>query len=365
MVKPRANSWLDDLVAYVPGRYKGGENAAPARLASNETPLGPSPKAVEAARKAAVELHRYADGGANDLRDALSTHYNLEKSQIICGTGSDEILQLIAQAYAAPGDEIIHTCFGFMVYGIAARRVGARPVVAEEKNYTADVDAILAAVTDKTRVVFLANPNNPTGTILHQAEIERLHLALPEHVVLVIDGAYAEYVSLEDYDGGLKLAQTATNVIMTRTFSKIYGLAAERVGWAYGPQEIIDVLNKIRGPFNVTGIGQAAAIASLHDQNWMMQARKHNDHWRPWLENQLRQLHLSPIPSEGNFILVAFPETPGQTAGDANAYLTSKGFLLRHLPSMGLNHCLRLSVGSDEDNHGVIKALQDFLSTSL
>lgn len=364
MVKPRANSWLDDLIAYVPGRHGGGAQANPARLASNETPLGPSPKAVDAARHVLSQMHRYADGGANLLREALSAYYGLEKERLICGTGSDDILQLIARAYAAPGDEIIHTQYGFMVYGIAARAAGAIPIVVEEKDYTADVDAILGAVTGKTRVVYLANPNNPTGTILSGAEIERLHQGLSEHVIFVIDGAYAEYVDRPDYDAGLSLARTASNVLMTRTFSKIYGLASERVGWAYGAQDIIDVLNKIRGPFNVTGVGQAAAIASLADQPWVDQAKAHNDKWRPWLHTQLKSMGLKPIESAGNFILFEVPESLGVTAADANNYLTDQGYLLRHLPAMGLGHCLRLSVGLEEENKGVIQALSRFLGSN-
>jgi len=364
MVKPRANSWLDDLVAYVPGRHGGGAHANPARLASNETPLGPSPKAVDAARNVLSGMNRYADGGANQLRDALSAHYGLEKERLVCGTGSDELLQLVARAYAAPGDEIIHTEYGFMVYGISARAAGAVPVVVEEKDYTADVDAILNAVTGKTRVVYLANPNNPTGTILSGAEISRLHQGLPEHVIFVIDGAYAEYVDQPDYDAGLSLARTAPNVLMTRTFSKIYGLAAERVGWAYGAQDIIDVLNKIRGPFNVTGVGQAAALAALEDQPWMNQAKAHNDHWRPWLHAQLQTMGLNPIDSAGNFILIEFPDSLDASAADANIYLTEQGYLLRHLPGMGLGNCLRLSVGTEDENKGVIKALSQFLGSN-
>lgn len=361
MVKPRANSWLDDLVAYVPGRHGDGERVNWARLASNETPLGSSPKAVAAAQAAASQMNRYADGGAHLLRDALATHYGLEKTRIVCGTGSDEILQLVARAYAAPGDEIIHTEYGFMVYGISARAAGAIPVVVEEEDYTADVDAILNAVTGKTRVVYLANPNNPTGTMLSAADINRLHQGLPEHVVFVIDGAYAEYVDREDYDAGLALARSAPNVLMTRTFSKIYGLASERIGWAYGPQHIIDVLNKIRGPFNVTGVGQAAAVAALEDAQWMQQAKAHNDQWRPWLHEQLEALGLHPVESAGNFILIAFPKSLGVTAGETNGYLTEQGYLLRHLPSMGLGHCLRLSVGTEDENKGVIKALSEFI----
>lgn len=358
MVHPRANSWLDELIAYVPGRHSGGARSNPARMASNENPLGPSPWAIEAAQNAVSSMNRYADAGSNALREALAEHYDIEKERIVCGTGSDEILQLLARAYAAPGDEIIHTQYGFMVYGIAARSAGAIPVVVEEKNYTADVDAILAAVTEKTRVIYLANPNNPTGTILSGTEIERLHKGIPEHVVLVIDGAYAEYVDRDDYDAGLSLARSTPNVIMTRTFSKIYGLAGERVGWAYGPQPIIDVLNKIRGPFNVTGAGQAAAIAALEHQFWIEQSKAHNDKWRPWLEQELKALGLNPIPSAGNFILV---ECPGDTAAEANQYLTEAGYLLRHLPGMGLGHCLRLSVGTQDENEGVIKALAQFL----
>ncbi|MFZ5608184.1 MAG: histidinol-phosphate transaminase [Pseudomonadota bacterium] len=362
MAAPRPNPWLDALSPYVPGRHQAGGHVQPVRLASNESPLGASPQAIAAARAAAATMHRYADGAATRLREALAAHHGLDAAHIICGTGSDEILQLVAQAYAAPGDEVIHSAYGFMVYPIAARRCGARPIAVAETDYRADVDAILGALSDRTRVVYLANPNNPTGTYMSAAEINRLHAGLPEHVVLVLDAAYAEYMDADDYEPGLALARRSPNVLMTRTFSKIYGLAAERVGWATGAPALITALNKIRGPFNVTGAGQAAALAALGDQGWIARTKAHNDEWRPWLAGEIAALGLRVIPSAANFLLVEFPQTPGRTAAEADAYLTARGFLLRHLANMGLGHCLRLTVGLEADNRSVVAALAGFMN---
>lgn len=357
MIAPRPNTWLDALHAYVPGKSKAGGDCPVVKLSSNENPLGPSPRAVAAMAAAAGDAHRYPDPTARLLRGALADLHGLDPDRIVCGTGSDELLTLVAQAYAAPGDEVLYVRHGFMVYPIAARRCGALPVEAPDTNYTADVDAILAQVTGKTRVVYLANPNNPTGTVILRDAVRRLHAGLPSSVVLVLDAAYAEYIDHPDYDSGLDLAKTAPNVLHTRTFSKIYGLASERIGWATGPRAIIDTLNKIRAPFNVCTTGQAGAVAALSDTAWVAQAKAHNDHWRTRLTQAFSALGLNPVPSAANFILVHVPEGLGVSAAQANAYLEEHGVLVRYLPNQGLPDCLRISIGTEAENTRMLEVL--------
>lgn len=359
--RPQVKPWIDAIDPYVPGKARTGSGRAAAKLSANESPLGPSPHAVAAMQAACIDAHRYPDGGATALREAIAAMHDLDVERVVCGTGSDEVLHLLATAYAGVGDDVMYVRHGFMVYPIAARRAGAEPVEVADRAYTADVDALLAAVTPRTRILYLANPNNPTGTYLPASEVARLHAGLPEDVVLVLDAAYAEYVSAPDYDCGLSLARTASNVVTTRTFSKIYGLAAERVGWGYGPKPIMDALNKIRGPFNVTAAGIAGAVAALADQDWIAQARAHNDYWLPWLAQQLGGMGLETVPSVCNFLLIRFPGTNGRTAEAANQHLQDAGFILRWLPKQDLPDCLRLTVGTEEENRGVVAALRAFM----
>lgn len=362
MASPRSNPWLDDLVAYVPGKAGSSANANIAKLSANESPLGPSPKAVEAMREAAASSHRYPDGGSSALRAAIARLHGLEPERIICGTGSDEILQLLPLAYCAPGDEVLFSRNSFMVYPIAARRAGARPIEAQDRAFTSDVDVMLAAITGKTRVIYLANPNNPTGTWLPRAEVLRLADGVPEHVILVLDGAYAEYITDPAFDCGMTLARSRPNVLITRTFSKIYGLAAERIGWGYGPRPIIDALNKIRAPFNVTTAGQAGAIAALEDQAWIEAARAHNAQWLPWLAGELQRLGLRPVPSGANFILAQVPEGTRHSAHRLNQLLGEAGFIIRYFPGGPLADCLRITVGSEAEMRGIIAALESALA---
>lgn len=357
---PRANIWLDDLVAYKPGAHGGDGAVNTVRLASNECPLGPNPKAIAAAKSAVETMHRYADGAASALRSAIAAKFEIEAERIVCGTGSDEILQLCPAAFCAPGDEVIHSQYGFMVYPISARRAGAVPVAVPEKDFKADVDAMLAAVTGKTRVVYIANPNNPTGTCISDAEITRLHAGLPSHVLLVLDGAYAEYVEDASYDAGLALARSAPNVLMTRTFSKLYGLAGERIGWAYGPSAVIGTLNKIRGPFNVSTAGQAAAIASIADDAWAAHVRAQNTVLRHWLFDALTDMGLEPVPSDTNFLLTRFDSA--DVAGKVVNALSDQGIYVRHLPSMGLADCARIGVGTQAETEALVDALKAILA---
>jgi histidinol-phosphate aminotransferase len=279
----------------------------------------------------------------------------------VCGAGSDDLLNLIARAYLADGDEAIHTTHGFLVYPIATLGTGAKPVVAPETDYTADVDAILKRMTAKTKVVFLANPNNPTGTYLPFDEIKRLHKGLPKHVLFVIDAAYAEYVRRNDYEAGIELVATSDNVVMTRTFSKIHGLAALRLGWMYGPAHVVDAVNRIRGPFNVNTPAMLAGVASIEDAAYLEMSRVHNARWLPWLTEEIGKLGLEVTPSVANFILIHFPKTKGHTARDADAFLTRRGLVLREVSSYGLPDALRLTVGTEEANRLVVAALSEFM----
>lgn len=349
------------IEAYVPGKSDAPGVAKMFKLSSNETPLGASPAALEAYRAAGEHLQDYPDGAASALREAIGGAFGLDPARIVCGAGSDDLLNLIARAYLADGDEAIHTTHGFLVYPIATLGTGAKPVVAAEKNFTADVDAILGAVTKKTKVVFLANPNNPTGTYLPFDEIKRLQRSLPGNVLLVLDAAYAEYIRRNDYESGIELVATTDNTVMTRTFSKIYGLAALRLGWMYGPAHVADAINRIRGPFNVNAPAIAAGIAAIKDTAHIERGREHNARWLPWLMEEIGKLGLEVTPSVANFVLIHFPQAQGRTAKDADAFLTKRGLVLRQVGAYKLPHALRMTVGSEEANRLVVKALGEFL----
>ena len=359
---PQPRPGLMDVPPYVPGKSKLADGGPVIKLSSNETPLGPSPRAVEAYCAAAANMERYPDGGATGLRDTLAARHGLDAARIVCGAGSDELFHLLAQAYLGPGDEAIYTAHGFLVYPIVIMASGATPVVTPERDYRADVDAILAAVTPRTKAVFLANPNNPTGTYLTSAEVRRLREGLPGHVLLVLDGAYAEYAPAADFDDGAALVGETANTVMTRTFSKLHGLASARVGWAYCPAEIAAVLNRIRGPFNVSGPGMAAAVASVQDAAHTHAAVAHNAKWRDWLTDELRAAGIPVTPSAANFVLAHFDAAGARTAKAADAWLQERRIIVRKLDAYGLPHALRISIGRDEDNRAVARALQDFMA---
>lgn len=361
---PQPKPGILDIKPYVPGAAKVDGNVTVHKLSSNETPLGASPKAIEAFENAGRELERYPDGAATALREVIAEHHGIEAERIICGAGSDELLQLIGHAFVGVGDEVIYTEHAFVVYSLVTKANGAVAVVVPEVRCRADVDAILERVTDKTKVVFLANPNNPTGTYLPFSEIERLHRELPANVLLVLDAAYAEYVGETDYEDGAELVRDAENVVMTRTFSKIYGLAALRIGWAYCPPFIADILNRIRGPFNTSVPAQVAGIAAVADQAHVAKAKAHNDQWLPWLTQQIGGLGLEVTPSVCNFVLIHFPETPGKTAAEADAFLKSKGYILRGNAAPGLTNALRLTIGLEDENRAVVDLLGDFMGGS-
>ncbi|CAN7287290.1 histidinol-phosphate transaminase [Phyllobacterium sp. LjRoot231] len=360
-MRPTPKAGVLDIAAYVPGKHSAPGVEKVHKLSSNETPLGASKHAMEAYRAAVEHLEMYPDGQATLLKRAIADIHGLNVDNIMCGNGSDELLGLLCQAYLAAGDEAVYTEHGFGIYKIATMAAGGTPVVASEKNEQADVDAILRVVTRRTKIVFLANPNNPTGTYLPFEEVRRLHAELPKNVLLVLDAAYAEYVRRNDYESGVELVSSSENVVMTRTFSKIYGLAALRIGWMFAPAHVIDATNRIRGPFNLNSAAIVAGAEAIRDRAHVDQAVAFNEKWLPWMTEQLMGLGLRVTPSVGNFLLVHFPEDAAKSAEKADAYLTSKGYILRRVTGYGFPNALRLSIGSEEANLGVVAALSEFL----
>jgi histidinol-phosphate aminotransferase len=362
--RPMPHAGVQKIVAYAPGKSGAPGNVKIHKLSSNETPLGASPAAIAAYEGIANKLETYPDGAATALREAIGKAYGLDADRIVCGCGSDDLLHLVCQAYVGPGDEVLFSEYGFLVYPLATLASGGTPVVAREKNHTADVDAMLALVSPKTKVVFLANPNNPTGTYLPFDEVKRLHRGLRPDILFVLDAAYAEYVRRNDYEAGLELVATSDNVVMTRTFSKIHGLAALRLGWMVGPAHVIDAINRVRGPFNVNAAAIAAGVAAIGDAAHVDKAVAFNDHWLAWLTDELTKLGLTVTPSVGNFLLVHFPTIAGKTAADADAFLTARGLILRRMDSYKLPGALRLSIGTEEANRLVVKTLAAFLGVA-
>jgi len=350
--------WIAAIHAYVPGRSTAADGRPLVKLSANENPLGTSPAAL-AARAEGIVPSLYPDPDSTALREAIGALHGIDPARIVCGTGSDELLNLAAQAFAGPGDEVVYVRYGFAVYDIAARRCGATVVVAPDRDFGTDVDALLACVTERTRVVFLANPNNPTGSFLPRTELARLHAGLPDHVLLVIDQAYAEYVAAEDDDGALALAAAHDNVLVTRTFSKIYGLAGERVGWGTGAPGVVGALNRIRGPFNVTITGQKAALAALGDQEFVARSREHNRAERARFVAAIETLGnrgLRALPSEANFVLVLFE---GALSAEVALHgLAEAGYAVRHLPGQGLPHGLRITIGTREQMDAIAATLR-------
>lgn len=341
--------------ASVPGVEK------PAKLSSNESPLGPSPNAIEAYRQVVNDLARYPDSSATKLRLAIARHYGVNAEKLICSNGSEQLIDILTRAYAGLGDEVVFTEYAFIAYRIAAQISGATPVAVAERDFTTDVDALLAAVTDKTRIVFLANPNNPTGTYIAKREVQRLRAGLSENVLLVIDAAYSEYVECDDYsDSHEWVNDEPGNTVVLHTFSKIYGLAALRVGWAYCPREIVQVLTRVRGVFNVASPAQAAAVAALADTAHIEKAKAHNRQWLAWLQDELHKQNLKVSPSIGNFVLIHFKDTEQCKAVDE--YLRKQGIILRPVGGYGLPQCLRATIGLEAENRRLNDLLKTFLN---
>jgi histidinol-phosphate aminotransferase len=331
------------------------------KLSSNEAALGASPKAIAAYNGHSSSLQRYCDGTAARLREAIGDVHGLDASRIVCGAGSDELIALLIQAYADEGDEVLYSQYGFLMYPISTLKVGGIPVKAPEKNMRTDVDAVLASVTERTRIVFIANPNNPTGSYISTDEVKRLRKGLRDNILLVLDSAYAEFVSKPDFSDGREIVDLpGENTVMLRTFSKIYGLASLRIGWAYCPPAIADILNRVRGPFNISGPAIDAGVAAMRDVDHTEKARLHNDVWLAYMDSNITQLGLRTFPSVANFILVEFPEG-NKNARKADEFLKGKGIIARAVGSYGLDNCLRFTIGLEEENKTVIAALTEFM----
>ena len=365
MTSPKVQPGIMNIMPYVGGEAKLVGMDEVTKLSSNESAHGPSPDAVSAYGEFAKDMHRYPDGNCTELRKAIAQTFSLDADRIVCGSGSDEIISLLCQAYVGPGDEVLHTQHGFLMYPISAKVNGATPVAAPETDLTADVDALLAHVSDKTRVLFIANPNNPTGTYIPASEIQRLRDGLRDDVLMVIDAAYAEYVSREDYIDGAAMVEAHDNVVMTRTFSKIYGLGGMRLGWAYMPPEVLSVMCRVRGPFNVSMAAQVAGAGAVLDLAFTEKVRLHNDKWLPWTREKLLELGLRVTDSVGNFLLVCFGDDPDYGAKAADTFLKGEGIIVRHMAGYGLPECLRITVGTEEEMRAVVNCLARFLGRNL
>lgn len=351
-----------DIKPYKPGATDAPGIANPVKLSSNENPMGSSPMARAAFESASKNLNLYPDGGASRLREAIGEANNLDPNRIVCGTGSDEILQLLGRAYLASGDKVVQSQYGFLVYRLVAMQSDAELISAAETDFETDVDAVLKAAGEDARIVFLANPNNPTGTFVSKAEIRRLREGLPASTMLVVDEAYAEYVDEPDYETAFDLADEYDNVVVTRTFSKIHGLAGLRLGWAYADASIIDVLNRVRGPFNVNLPAIEAGIAAIKDTDFQQRSADHNRQGLDFMREKLVGIGLNVTPSVCNFLLVHFPETKGKTAVEADAFLTSRGLIVRPVAPYGLPNSLRITIGLDGDNRKIVEALAEFMA---
>jgi len=365
-MSPTPKPGILEVSLYVGGRASVPGVAEPIKLSANESPLGPSPKAMEALRAAAHDLELYPDGSTKKLREAIGEVHGLDPDRIVAGgEGSGPLLTMLANAYLQPGDEAIISRHAFLVYEIVTRANSATPVLIPERTTNSaikvDVEAMLAAVTPKTRMVFVANPNNPTGSVLNREEMARLHAGLPKDVLLVIDAAYAEYVTAKDYEAGTLLVTRNDNVVMTRTFSKLYGLAGLRLGWLYAPAAVCDVLNRIRGPFNTSTLQQQVGAAAVRDRDHFWKAVAHNSKWLPWITEEIRKTGLRVDDSAANFVLIHFPKGE-KNAQAADAYLMRNGVILRGVASYGLPDCLRMTVGTEEQNRLAVSLIQQFMA---
>lgn len=350
-----------DAPIYVPGTHLDETGGDVAILSANENPAGASPAAGEAVSQAVRGLHRYPDGGSVDLRKALGELHGLNPERIICGAGSDELITFLIRAYAGPGDEVLYSEHGFAMYRITALTVGATPVAAPETDLRTDVEAVLSMVSPATKLVFIANPNNPTGSYLSRDEVADLAKRLPGNVILALDAAYAEYVSRNDYGAGEDIVDQHPNVVMLRTFSKIYGLAALRLGWAYGQEDVIGAMNRLRSPFNVNAAAQTAGLAAVRDQAFVERSRTDNERWLGWMSDRLTELGLHVPPSVGNFVLAGFADE--ETANRAAAYLESRGVVPRKVGSYRLPTYLRITIGLERECHMLVDALRDFMAS--
>lgn len=359
MTTPLPRPEIMTIHPYVAGESEIAGVNRTIKLSSNEGAFGVPPLARTAIIAAASESYRYPDGGADKLRAALGKRWGLDPARIVCGAGSDDLLYQFCLTYGGPGRDIIMSAHGFTIYEIAGVYAGSRVIKVPERNLTVDLDAMLAAVSPATKLMFIANPNNPTGSMVTHDELVRFRTALPAEVLLVIDAAYAEYVTHPGYDAGVRLVDAFDNVVMTRTFSKVFGLGGMRIGWCYAPPVIVDVLNRVRGPFNVSVAAQAAAIAALAEPGWVEKGCSHNAQYRPRLAAGIEAAGLKVWPSEGNFVLVDCGTV--ERANAADAFLRKHGIIIRKVGGYGLPHCLRVTVGTAEEVGLVVDGFAEFM----
>lgn len=358
----KAKKYILEIEPYKQGKSKTGNQNKIIKLSSNENALGSSPKAIRAYLEHSDKVFRYADGGCVDLRNTLANKYQIDADNIVCGAGSDEIIALLTHSFCDVGDEVLYSEYGFLMYPISAKRVGAEPVTAKEINLIANVDNILDKISNKTKIIFLANPNNPTGSYLNHNEVERLIKNTPNNVLIVLDLAYAEFVNETDYPDAIKLVNQYKNVVMMRTFSKIYGLASLRLGWSYSSAYVADILNRSRGPFNVSGAAQYAAIASVNDDEFIEKSKSHNHRWLKILVTELDKLGIKHYPSVANFILMDFLTV--EKCQKVNQFLLDNGVILREMSAYSLPSCLRMTIGTDDENLRVVELLGQYFKDS-
>ena len=352
----KAKKYILEINPYKPGKSKVNNNNKVIKLSSNENALGASSKAILAYKKHSDLIFRYADGSCQKLRDAIAKKHQININNIVCGTGSDEIISLLIHSFCGVGDEVLYSEYGFLMYQISAKKVGAKSIISKEVNLTANVDNILTNISRKTKIIFLANPNNPTGSYLNNSEIDRLINKVPDNIVIVLDLAYAEFVDNKDYPDGIKLVEQYQNVVMLRTFSKIYGLASLRLGWSYSSSYIANILNQVRGPFNVSGSAQCAGVAAINDDKFLQKSKLHNTKWLKILATKFDDLDIKHYPSVANFILLDFVTT--KKCQIINQLLLDNGVILREMSSYNLPSCLRMTIGNEEENLRVVELLE-------
>ena len=358
MSEPKPRNGIMDIPRYMFGMMQNQKSSDIIYLASNESAIGASPRAIQACQNALNTVHRYPDDLSTGLREAISIMHGpgINMENVVCGAGSDEILHMIIYAYSGPGDEVIRTENGFIMYEYATLGSGATPVIAKEKDFKVDVDSILSCITDNTKIIFVSNPN-VTGTYITKYDLQRLHSGIPDDVILVIDSAYAEFVTKHDYCAGVELVNSSNNIVMTRTFSKAYGLAGLRIGWCYAPEKIADALNRFRGPVNISSVSHDVAIAAAKDNLFLEQSRRHNLEWRTYLENEIDKMGYSRIPSVTNFVFVDFS---GTSAKKVFQHLLDNNIIVRELDGLGLPNYLRITVGLEHEMKKVVEVLRQY-----
>ncbi|MCQ2913914.1 MAG: histidinol-phosphate transaminase [Alphaproteobacteria bacterium] len=360
MKTPVAHDTIMEISPYVGGTSKLPGFDKVVKLSSNEGAFGVNPNVVEAIRSHAELMFRYPDGSSQELREAIAKVHNLDKDKILCGTGSDNVIDIICEAFSKDGDDVIMTQYGFSMYRVCAKGNGANVIEVPEKNYTVDLDAVLSAITNKTKIIFITNPGNPTGTYLPKKDLYDFCKKVPSNILIVLDSAYAEYVPCEDYTAGAEFVEEFNNVIMLRTFSKIYALGGLRIGWSYASKEIIDVFNRIRAPFNVNTMAQYAGVVAMQDREFVKKCFEHNKKWQKKFPEELSKIGLNCTPTVANFVLVHFPKT-GKTSEKCDEFLKQHGYIVRRVLAYGLKDELRITIGNEEEMTTLVSLLKEFM----